>query len=94
MVANGGQGMVTPDGKFYGDNAKVREATIKLCTARGIELERCRRIGRDVLLVAQHPIHAGPPNTEFAGDFRGSDVPGFNLATSAACRRAVGMRPL
>jgi multiple sugar transport system substrate-binding protein len=29
MIANGGENMVTPDGKFHGDDAKVREAAIK-----------------------------------------------------------------
>ena len=29
VIANGGEGMVTPDGKFHGDDPKVREAAIK-----------------------------------------------------------------
>jgi multiple sugar transport system substrate-binding protein len=29
MIANGGQGMVTPDGKFHRDDAQIREAAIK-----------------------------------------------------------------
>ncbi len=28
-IANGGEGMVTPDGKFHGDDPKIREAAIK-----------------------------------------------------------------
>jgi multiple sugar transport system substrate-binding protein len=28
IIANGGQGMVTPDGKFHGDDPKIREAAI------------------------------------------------------------------
>jgi multiple sugar transport system substrate-binding protein len=32
MIANGGEGIVTPDGKLHTDDPKVREAAIKACT--------------------------------------------------------------
>lgn len=31
VIANGGEGIVTSDGKFHGDDPKVREAAIKAC---------------------------------------------------------------
>jgi len=32
LIANGGEGIVTPDGKLHTDDPKVREAAIKACT--------------------------------------------------------------
>ena len=55
VIANGGQGIVTPDGKLHTDDPQVREAAIKSVefltdrvqgrprAAGGVKLERCRR---------------------------------------------------
>ncbi len=55
LIANGGEGIITPDGKLHTDDPKVREAAIKSVefmtrplqgrrgAAGGVELERRRR---------------------------------------------------
>ena len=47
-----------------------------------------------ILLRPQHPIDAGPADSQPAGDFRGPDALALSRTISAACRRAVGTRPL